>query len=94
MSRTQVLVLSVLALGFALYGWASTYVTLSSDAPQAYVPYVLKAFLSLGVSEAILIFMAVRGKGLVRHLALGALLLNCFAIFNNTIHASYVLFSA
>jgi len=94
MSSTQIVVLSLLALGFALYGWTSTYVTLSSDDPQAYAPFILKAFLSLGVSEAILIYMAIRGQGLVRHLALAAILLNCFALFNNTIHASYVLFSS
>jgi len=94
MSRAQVVALSLLAVGFAVYGWTNTYVTLSSDDPRAYAPFVLKAFLGLGVSQALLVALAVKGRGLLRHLALGAVMLNCFALFNVAVLASHVLFAS
>jgi hypothetical protein len=93
MRRMQIVTLALLAVGFAIYGWMNSYVTLSSDDPHAYAPFVLKALLGLGVSQAILIVLVLRGQGFVRHLALGAVLLNCFALFNSLIFASHVLFA-
>ena len=92
MNRTLAVALCLLAVALAVYGWSNTYVSVSTDAPHAYRPYILKACLFLGLSQTILAVIAVKTRGWLRHIAVGAILFNCFPLFNNFIHASFVLF--
>ena len=78
------------AICASLYCWGNTYVTVATNDPHAYVPYLIRAFVSLGAAELVLISTAVLAKSLVRFFALALALANCMPIYHAVLRVPYV----
>jgi len=82
--------LLAIAIAFSALGLANAYITVATNDPHLYAPYVRHAFYWLGASQAAWIVLLVFGRKWWRWIAVAGLLFNCRALYDNYVHAQFV----